>query len=184
MLAPHRSLAPAALRAYFAAQLKSPGGGCIMIMRAAAGAVALALLSLLPIRGDARTAAVRDLVRIVRLSDPRSSPDGKSLALVETRANVDLGEFELEILLVDLARGEMRPLTHARRHARSPRWSQSGDRIAFLAPDSDKVTQLFIMPMAGGDALQLTQARTMSSSSPGVRMRLALPMRWRTPNRS
>jgi hypothetical protein len=74
-------------------------------------------------QGDARTATVRDLVRIVRLSDPHFSPDGKTVAVVETRANVDVDEFESEIVLVDVASGQTRPLTRARHHATSPRWS-------------------------------------------------------------
>ncbi len=131
----------------------------MMIMRAAGGIIALALLLSLPSQGNARTATVRDLVRIVRLSDPHFSPDGKTVAVVETRANVDVDEFESEIVLVDVASGQTRPLTRARRHATSPRWSSTGDRIGFIAPDADKVMQLFVMPMAGGDALQLTKGK-------------------------
>ena len=130
-----------------------------MFTRAAAGLCALALLSLLSDPGEARTATVRDLLQVVRLADPHFSPDGKSVAVVETRADVESDEFQSEILIVDVASRQVRPLTRARHHANSPRWSPGGDSIGFLAPDSDKVTQLFVMPMAGGDALQLTKGK-------------------------
>ncbi len=122
-----------------------------MTIRAARGMVVLALLSLLPIWGEARTAAVRDLARTVRLADPHFSPDGKTVALIEMRADLDSDEFQSEILLVDVASRQARALTRARHHAASPRWSRTGDRIGFLAPDTDKAMQLFIIivPMCG-----------------------------------
>ncbi len=128
-------------------------------MRGLSGLIVCGLWLLLPGGSEARTATVRDLLQTVRLSDPHFSPDGNTVALVETRANVDLDEFESEIVLVDIASRQVRPLTRARHHAASPRWSPAGDRIGFLAPDADKVMQLYVMPMAGGDALQLTKGK-------------------------
>jgi dipeptidyl aminopeptidase/acylaminoacyl peptidase len=128
-------------------------------MRGLSGLILCGLWLLLPGGSEARTATVRDLLQTVRLSDPHFSPDGKSVALVETRANVDLDEFESEIVLVDIASRQVRPLTRARHHAASPRWSPTGDRIGFLAPDADKLMQLYVMPMSGGDALQLTKGK-------------------------
>jgi len=130
-----------------------------MNMQAAVGMIALVLLSLLPASGEARTATVRELVRIVRLADPCFSPDGKTIALVETRADLDSDKFQSEILIVDVASRRVRQLTRARHRAGSPRWSPTGDRIGFLAPDSENVIQLFVMRMDGGDALQLTKGK-------------------------
>lgn len=107
----------------------------------------------------AQAPTVRDLARQVRLGDPRLSPDGKTVAVVETRAALDSDEFHSEVLLVDLASGEIRPLTRERHHAGSPRWSPTGDRIAFTAPDAEKQAQLFVLPMSGGDAWQLTKGK-------------------------
>jgi dipeptidyl aminopeptidase/acylaminoacyl peptidase len=103
--------------------------------------------------------SVRDLPRQVRLSDPRLSPDGKTVAVVEARADLESDEFRTEILLVDVASGAIRPLTRERHHAGSPRWSPSGDRIAFVAPDAEKTGQLFVASMSGGDAPQLTKGK-------------------------
>jgi dipeptidyl aminopeptidase/acylaminoacyl peptidase len=125
----------------------------------AAARIAFALLMLTPVIAATAPVSVHDILRIVRLTDPRFSPDGKTVALVETRAHVDTDEYLSEIILVDVASHQVRPLTRERHHAASPRWSPTGDAIAFLAPDANKVLQLYTMPLAGGDALQLTHAK-------------------------
>ncbi|HYB63937.1 MAG TPA: S9 family peptidase [Steroidobacteraceae bacterium] len=126
-------------------------------MPAAVAAAALWACATAALAAQAPT--VRDLVRQVRLSDPQLSPDGKTVAAVETRADLESDEFRSEIVLVDLGTGELRPLTRGRLHAGSPRWSPAGDRIGFVAPDADKNGQLFVLPMSGGEALQLTKGK-------------------------
>jgi len=125
--------------------------------KTAAAAVALwACASLAP---AAQAPSVRDLIRQVHLSDPQLSPDGRTVAMVEGRADLESDEFYTEVVLVDVPDGRVRPLTRERHHAGSPRWSPTGDRIAFIAPDSAKIGQVFVLPMSGGDALQLTKAK-------------------------
>jgi dipeptidyl aminopeptidase/acylaminoacyl peptidase len=130
-------------------------------MPACVGRIAFALLLLTPLVAAAAPASVRDILRTVRLADPHFSPDGKTIALVESRAHVDgdTDEYRSEIILVDVASHEVRPLTRERHHAAAPRWSPAGDAIAFLAPDANKVLQLYTLPLAGGDALQLTHGK-------------------------
>ena len=103
--------------------------------------------------------SIRDNVRVVRLADPHFAPDGKNIALVETRADLSSDEYRSEIILVDTATHQSRALTRERHHANSPRWSPAGDMLGFLAPDSDKVGQLWVASMSGGDALQLTHGK-------------------------
>ena len=129
------------------------------VSRSVAAAAAVGLwLCTMPTEA-AQTPSLRDLARLVRLSDPQLSPDGKMLAVIETRADLDSDEFRSEIVLVELASGHIRPLTRERHHAGYPRWSPTGDRIGFLAQDADKNGQLFVLPMDGGDALQLTKGK-------------------------
>jgi dipeptidyl aminopeptidase/acylaminoacyl peptidase len=98
--------------------------------------------------------------KIVRVSDPQIAPDGKSLVAVVTHSDYENDLNVAELALVDVASGKTRSLTHARKTASFPRWSPSGDRIAFLAADGDKHNQIFVMEMAGGDPLQVTKSPT------------------------
>lgn len=101
-----------------------------------------------------------DLTRIVGLSGLQFSPDGKTLALVESRANLDDDEYRTEIVLVDVASGARRAFTAGRHKAAQPRWSPDGKALAFLAPDPDKKLQVFVAPLAGGDAVQVSHAKS------------------------
>jgi len=103
--------------------------------------------------------AIADLAKMARLSDPQISPDGKSIVIVVSRPNYDEKRYDSELVLVDIATGTQRVLTRDRQGVEQPRWSPSGDRLAFLAkPGSGKEekAQLFVMSMDGGDALRLT----------------------------
>src|SRR5579872_3483499 len=103
---------------------------------------------------------LEDLRRIVRISDPQISPDGRRVAVVVGRPNWDEDKNDQEIDLVDAASGALRPLTYKRTGLSSPRWSPNGDRLAFLANDPDsKQTQIYVMPMAGGDPQRLTDGK-------------------------
>ncbi len=117
-----------------------------------------AALFLLATTAQAATLTVHDLSRVVKLSDPEISPDGKSVALVEQRADLADDQFRTEIVLVDIASRKLRPLTLDRHHAGAPRWSPKGDRVFFTAPDDHGKLQLYVLPMAGGDALAVTHA--------------------------
>jgi dipeptidyl aminopeptidase/acylaminoacyl peptidase len=101
-----------------------------------------------------------DLPRIVRISDPQIAPDGKVVAIVVARANLKDDRYDSEIVAVDVAAKQTRTLTHDRLGVASPRWSPTGDRLAFVADDAGKVAQLFVLPMAGGDPVQITHGKT------------------------
>jgi dipeptidyl aminopeptidase/acylaminoacyl peptidase len=100
------------------------------------------------------------LGKMVRVSDPQIAPDGKSLVAVVTRLDYENDLNLAELAQVDMASGKTRYLTRGRKTASFPRWSPSGDRIAFLAADGEKHNQIFVMDMAGGDPIPLTKSPT------------------------
>jgi dipeptidyl aminopeptidase/acylaminoacyl peptidase len=131
-----------------------------------------------------------DLGALVKVADPQIAPDGKSIVIVVSRPNYDDNRHDAELILVDVATGGQRVLTRGRRQLAYPRWSPSGDRLAFLAEAAPRPKkkaagagadaaggpqgvspagtgapgatepqrQVFVLPMNGGDALQITDA--------------------------
>src|SRR5882762_3017526 len=71
--------------------------------------------------------------KIVRVTDPEIAPDGKSLVAVVTHPDYEHDLNMTELAQVDMATGKTRYLTHDRKTATFPRWSPTGDRLAFLA---------------------------------------------------
>lgn len=92
--------------------------------------------------GEAAPEAPRQLTFGGRDSQPRWSPDGRTLAFVRKAA----GEDDAQIHLLPLQGGEPRKLTTLKSGASSPAWSPDGARIVFTSghnaaldtPDSKK----------------------------------------------
>jgi dipeptidyl aminopeptidase/acylaminoacyl peptidase len=101
-----------------------------------------------------------DMPKVVRILDPQIAPDGRTIAIVVGRANLKEDRWETELELVDVATKKLTVMTHDRLGVGWVRWSPSGDRIAYLAQDANKKAQIFVLPMAGGDSVQVTHAKT------------------------
>jgi len=126
----------------------------------------LAALLVLAAHGQAkaqpRKLELGDLQKIVNVSNPEISPDGKSIVIVVSRVNWDEDRYDSQLVLVDIATGAQRPLTRIRKGLSAPQWSPSGDRLAFVADaeeEKEAAAQVFVLPMNSGDAHQITSAR-------------------------
>ncbi len=102
---------------------------------------------------------IEHVSKLVRVTDPQISPDGKSIVAVVARPNYEENRYDADLVLIDVATAKQRVLTHDRRGVTVPRWSPSGDRLAFLATVGAS-PQLFVMAMAGVDAAQTTKIST------------------------
>jgi dipeptidyl aminopeptidase/acylaminoacyl peptidase len=120
---------------------------------------AFCVLSTKGMRAQARRIELTDFGKAVSVSDPQISPDGKSIVYVVSRMNMEQDRNDRDLVLQEIASGDRRALTHDRKDAGSPRWSPTGDRIAFLAavgPAKEEKAQIFVLSMSGGDALKIT----------------------------
>ena len=104
---------------------------------------------------------------IAKPTDPRLSPDGDRIAFLRRQPDGD-EDYESTVYVVDAGAGDggsevdggtaPRRLTLAEGADAEPRWSPSGDRIAFTSTrgaDDDR-QQLWVLPMDGGEARQVT----------------------------
>jgi dipeptidyl aminopeptidase/acylaminoacyl peptidase len=113
------------------------------------------------IGAQARPIELNDFLKITTVSDPQISPDGKSIAVVVSRPNLDQDRSDRELVLIDVATSSPHVLTHDRKGVGSPRWSPEGDRLAFEAVDTtakEPKLQLYVLPMSGGEAKKITEA--------------------------
>ncbi len=102
-----------------------------------------------------------DYAKLVNITDPQISPDGKSVVIVVARPDYVQNRFNAELVLVDVSSGKKQVLTQERFAVSSPRWSPNGEKLAFISKVSqakDALNQIFLLSMQGGEAKQITKA--------------------------
>jgi Tol biopolymer transport system component len=117
---------------------------------------AVSIAAFFPAAGSARTIDFSDLRKIVSLSSPQISPDGKRIAFFRSRPDYTKNRSQSDLMLIDVKTKKVRQLTFNRRGLSSPRWSPDGSRIAFLMSTTvegvtDPQEEIFVLPMDGGD---------------------------------
>jgi dipeptidyl aminopeptidase/acylaminoacyl peptidase len=109
----------------------------------------------------ARPLNPNDVRGIVRVSSPAISPDGKRAVVVVTRVVWNDDSYARDLDLIDIATHARRTLTYARKGLSDPAFSPDGTEIAFLADvgtGDDAKSQVWVMPLDGGDARPVTDA--------------------------
>jgi dipeptidyl aminopeptidase/acylaminoacyl peptidase len=102
-----------------------------------------------------------DYAKLVNITDPQISPDGKSVVIVVSRPDYVNNRSNAELVLVDVDSGNRTVLTQDRFAVSSPRWSADGVQLAFISKTSsakDAQNQIFVLSMKGGEAKQITKA--------------------------
>jgi dipeptidyl aminopeptidase/acylaminoacyl peptidase len=92
-----------------------------------------------------------------RLNDLRTSPDGARVAFTVFEPAKGT-EHHSHIWMYFPASKELRQFTNTNNVERNPRWSPDGKKLAFLS-EKDDVTQIFVMPTDGGEALPFTEGK-------------------------
>lgn len=104
-----------------------------------------------------------DLTRIKQIAGIQISPDGKravyTLNSIEPSTEANEYEYKTHIYLIDLQAGATpKALTRGSESARQPVWSPDSKNIAFVRNTKNK-SQIFVMPLDGGEAWQLTNGK-------------------------
>ena len=96
-----------------------------------------------------------DVFEMEYANDPQVSPDGARVAYVRTSMDIMTDQATRTIWVVDTNGGNHRPLVSGPGNFSSPRWSPSGDRLAYLS-NRDGKTQLFVQWLEGGETAKVT----------------------------
>ncbi len=110
-----------------------------------------------------RPVEVDDLLKIQFPHDPALSPDGRRVVFALARLDHEANEFRGNLWMLPVEGGPPTPFTSGEARDTSPVWSPDGRWIAFLSNRGGKrgghkkaAVQLWIIPVDGGEARQLT----------------------------
>jgi len=104
---------------------------------------------------------LKDLRKLVNISDPQISPDGSRIAVIVSRPDWKEDKSKQEIELVNTTDESIRSLTYKREGISNLKWSPDGKSLAFISKESEtKKPQIYIMPMNGGDPVCITESKT------------------------
>lgn len=106
-------------------------------------------------REPKRGVHAEDLLRILFVRDPQVSPCEKKILYVVKRINEER-EYQSNLAVYDVERGETLYWTHGKGTDHHPRWSADGKWVAFMSKRSGKM-QVWLLPSSGGEARQLTR---------------------------
>jgi dipeptidyl aminopeptidase/acylaminoacyl peptidase len=108
-----------------------------------------------------------DFSKVARVSDPQFAPDGKSIAVVVSRPNLDEDRYDPELTVVDVATKKSTVVVKGLTGLTFERWSPDGTKFAFLAsagPAGAQKLQVFVAASKAGGAAP----RQVTNSTRGV----------------
>jgi dipeptidyl aminopeptidase/acylaminoacyl peptidase len=105
----------------------------------------------------ALTLTLADVRHLVSIDDAQISNDASRVVYVQRVPDFAHDRYDDSLVVVSVRGGAPRTLVTQTSEIESPRWSPSGDRVAYLAKVKD-TDQLFVVAAGGGSPLQLTRA--------------------------
>lgn len=100
-----------------------------------------------------------DVFELEVASDPQVSPDGSHVAYARVSRDIMTDRAVSNIWMVSADGSEHRPLLSGSKNYSSPRWSPSGDRLAYIASDGDRGAQIHVRWMDTGQTAVLSNVR-------------------------
>jgi dipeptidyl aminopeptidase/acylaminoacyl peptidase len=107
---------------------------------------------------------IADVLQLQLCTAADISPDGRWIAYtvsVPRGLDEDAGAAYSELHVVEVATGQSRPFIGGEVNVRAPRWSPDSTRIGFLLKRApEKHTQVWAIPLGGGEAEPLTRSKS------------------------
>src|SRR6266508_2558501 len=101
-----------------------------------------------------------DVYQLTGVSEPRLSPDGRRVAYTVWWVDPKKGEYRSAIWVVPVdGSEEPRRVTFGPKRDGRPRWSPDGTRLGFVSKRKGDASQLYVLPLDGGEAHQLTDLK-------------------------
>jgi dipeptidyl aminopeptidase/acylaminoacyl peptidase len=101
-----------------------------------------------------------DVYELAWAGDPRISPDGSTVAFTVTRVDGEANDYRSAVYLAPTDRSTPpRRLTSGEKRDGSPRWSPDGGELAFVSNRDGDTSQLYVLPLGGGEARRLTNTK-------------------------
>src|SRR5262245_10576417 len=120
------------------------------------------VVAALPAERATRRFTLDDFSKVARVSDPQFAPDGKSIAAVVARPNLEENRYDPELIVVEVATKASHTIVKGLVGLNFERWAPDGSRLAFLAnagPAGAQKLQVFVVSSKGGAApKQLTSS--------------------------
>jgi dipeptidyl aminopeptidase/acylaminoacyl peptidase len=101
-----------------------------------------------------------DLYELTWASEPRVSPDGRTVAVTVSSIDREENAYRSSIWLVP-ADGSAPPrrFTAGPKSDTTPRWSPDGTKLAFVSNREGEKKQVYVMPTDGGEPMRLTDLK-------------------------
>jgi dipeptidyl aminopeptidase/acylaminoacyl peptidase len=102
---------------------------------------------------------VEDMHKLARIGSAQLSPEGRWVTFTVSRSDVAKNRMVTNLWMVPAAGGTPQPLTFGDRGSNEqPRWSPDSRFLYFVSTRIENKPQVFRLPVAGGEASQITSA--------------------------
>lgn len=103
--------------------------------------------------------SIEDYATMPTISGAQLSPDGKRIAYVITRADMERSVYDADLWLINTDGTRDTQLTRSKGNDNHARWSPDGNRIAFLSDRDGGRNAIYVIDISGGEPDKLTNEK-------------------------